>query len=517
MVKRLTTEEFIERSKAVHGDRFCYSKVKYVNQYAKVLIICSEHGEYWQEPRHHMTGSCCPKCSGGVRFTQDYFLELAVRKHGNKYDYDKVEYVDIKTKVLIVCPKHGDFTQDPDSHIKGVGCPKCGREKTANALRSSTKEFIEHAKKVHGDKYNYDKVEYIGNHEKVIITCLKHKDFPQAPSGHLGGYGCPKCANEYTANLQRSSAEEFIKKAKKIHGNEYNYDKVEYVTTHSDVIITCIEHGDFPQAPSGHLSGHGCPVCSGNLKLTTEEFITKAMDKHGNKYNYKKVEYINAKSKVIIICDDHNEFLQMPDHHVRGEGCPTCGFNKRVATRTKSQDLFLEQIKKIHEKRYDYSKVKYNGAFKKIIIICPEHGEFKQGASDHLCGRGCPKCADEIRQLGDTLINLIKSGRYIEGSLYVIQIFSSNENFFKIGLTTKTIERRFHSEKNMPYDFEIILDVPIGAIEAYQNEQRVLDKLYKHSYKPHIHFGGETECLSVNPIEHDPYLQDLAERYSIET
>ena len=65
----------------------------------------------------------------------------------------------------------------------------------------------------------------------------------------------------------------------------------------------------------------------------------------------------------------------------------------------------------------------------------------------------------------------------------------------------------------MPYDFEIILDVPIGAIEAYQNEQRVLEKLSKYSYKPHIQFGGATECLSVNPIEHDPYLKDLAERY----
>jgi hypothetical protein len=190
---------------------------------------------------------------GRPNLTTDEFIEKAKKVHGDKYIYDNVDYRGTFEKVFITCPKpgHGDFPQPPFRHLKGHGCPTC--------YRSNTDEFIEKAKKVHGDKYTYDKVDYgKNNKEDVIITCPKpgHGDFPQPPNKHLKGQGCPRCF--------WSNTDDFIEKAKKVHGNKYTYDNVVYNGSREDVIITCPKpgHGDFPQPPNKHLGGNGCPTCS---------------------------------------------------------------------------------------------------------------------------------------------------------------------------------------------------------------------------------------------------------------
>ena len=183
-----------------------------------------------------------------------------------------------------------------------------------------------------------------------------------------------------------------------------------------------------------------------------------------------------------------------------------------MAKRLTTQE-FIEKARAVHGDKYGYDKVDYKNTHTKVIITCPDHGDFPQEPAGHLRGQGCPACGVEFSQLGDNLLNLIKSGRYIDGSLYVIQAFNDNEEFFKIGISTKTIGQRFGSQKQMPYDFEVLLEAPIGAIEAFQNEQRVIEKLIEYAYEPQIYFPGITECLSVNPIEHDPYLQAIADRF----
>ncbi|HTA26500.1 MAG TPA: DUF723 domain-containing protein [Bacteroidia bacterium] len=319
--KKLFPEEFIERAIQKHGDkRYNYDKVKYFDNHTKVIITCPTHGDFEQTPKAHLRGNGCPNCFGTKKSSTKEFIEKAKQKHGdNKYNYDRVKYLGIHTKVTITCLTHGDFEQTPISHLQGRGCTKCG-----GTSKSSTEEFIKKAKQKHGDyRYNYDKVKYINADTKITITCPAHGDFEQRPSSHLHGYGCAKCAHFLTT-------EEFIGKAKKEHGdNRYNYDKVHYIDQRTKVTITCPIHGDFEQTPVKHLMGRGCTKCSGGIKYSTEEFIAKAKQKHGDsRYNYDKVKYINTNTKVIITCIYHGDFKQAPNSHIQGQGCSKCKIPK---------------------------------------------------------------------------------------------------------------------------------------------------------------------------------------------
>ena len=183
------------------------------------------------------------------------------------------------------------------------------------------------------------------------------------------------------------NTEEFILKARKVHGNKYDYSKVNYQKPTTKICILCPEHGEFWQTPNAHLNGQGCPKCDKSFKLTKEEFIKKAIEVHGNKYDYSKVGYKNSMTKVCIICPEHGEFWQTPNNHLRGKGCKKCTKLHKLTT-----EEFIERAKEIHGNKYDYSKVNYTGIHDKICIICPEHGEFWQIASNHLKGYGCKEC-----------------------------------------------------------------------------------------------------------------------------
>ena len=128
-MKKLSTEEWIQKAKKVHGDKYDYSKVKYYNAHTKVCIICPIHGEFWQTPASHLMGNACPKCGGKTKLNTDKFIHRAKEIHGDKYDYSKVEYINATTKVCIICPIHGEFWQTPAKHLSGKGCKKCGIER----------------------------------------------------------------------------------------------------------------------------------------------------------------------------------------------------------------------------------------------------------------------------------------------------------------------------------------------------------------------------------------------------
>ena len=196
------------------------------------------------------------------QLTTEQFIEKARKVHGDKYDYSKVNYLNNREKVIIICPKHGGFKQTPGSHLSGRGCKECQKETLSTLKTSSKEQFIEKARKVHGDKYDYSKVEYVKSSKPVCIICPKHGEFQQTPNNHLRGQGCQKCYDEHRGITQRSTKEEFIKKAKEIHGNKYDYSKVEYVNSSTNVRIICPEHGEFWQRPDHHLSSKcGCPKC----------------------------------------------------------------------------------------------------------------------------------------------------------------------------------------------------------------------------------------------------------------
>ena len=332
------------------------------------------------------------------RTPQD-FINDAKEVHMDKFDYSEVNYVNRITKVKIICPKHGEFFQRPREHLRGNGCTACGIEK--NTLRNvkDTKWFIKKAKQVFGDKYDYSKVKYTNSQSKVIIICPKHGEFSQVAKSHISGRECRECGYDKLSNKFSDNTESFISKAISVHGDKYDYSKVEYKNTGTKVILICKEHGEFLQTPNEHLVGSGCIDCAGIRKKTTEQFIEEAILKHGKKYDYSKSNYLNSRTKIKIVCPIHGEFEQVASLHLSGNGCKDCSYEEAGKKRLKGIDDFINEANEIHENRYDYSKSIYKGTHRKIEIICNTHGSFKQTPKAHLIGQGCPECG--LIKIGD--------------------------------------------------------------------------------------------------------------------
>ena len=273
----------------------------------------------------------------------------------------------------------------------------------------TTEEFVKKAREVHGDKYDYSKVEYKSSATKVCIICPDHGEFKQTPNNHLRGQNCPKCGGR-----GKLTTDDFIKKAKEVHGNKYDYSKADYKNNHTKVTIICPAHGEFKQIPSSHLQGSGCPKCGGREKLTTEGFIKRAKEIHDNKYDYSKVDYKNAVTKVTITCPIHGKFKQKPSDHLSSRGCPKCSGREKLTT-----EGFIKRAKEIHDNKYDYSKVDYKSIHTKITIVCFTHGEFEQIPNDHLKGKGCPKCGLERLELRrGTTEGFITKAKEVHGNKY---------------------------------------------------------------------------------------------------
>jgi hypothetical protein len=395
--KTFTTEQFITKSKLIHGDKYNYEKSVYKNSSTKVIINCSVegHGDFLQSPKKHYQGGCM-KCGGCYSPTAKEWITLAQKVHGLKYNYEKTNYINTHTKVIINCPvkDHGDFMSIPSDHIYNKsGCRECGYSNAAKNNRLSKQSFISEAKKIHDNKYNYDKIEkYVNRATKINIECKIHGIFKQTPNGHLSGKGCLKCGGLYSPTTM-----EWIAKAIEVHGEKYNYDKVDYVNSATPVIIICpIEHhGEFSQTPASHLTGSNCSKCCGRYSPTTIEWIEKAKSKYGERYNYDKVEYVKMQQDVVIICVKHSkEFKQAPSNHMIGKnGCSACRKIKKITSHTKSKKKFVEDSVKTHGNLYNYDKVKYTSCKHVVDIECKKHGIFKRTPDYHINGRGgCPKC-----------------------------------------------------------------------------------------------------------------------------
>ena len=273
------------------------------------------------------------------------------------------------------------------------------------------KNFIKRSSLVHNNKYCYDNVLYENATTKVCIICPEHGEFWQTPHSHSQGRGCPECAKIKIGNKRRLGIETFLEKSKEIHGDRYDYSKVEYKDAKTKVCIICPKHGEFWQTPDNHLHKHGCPKCADELNskeknMTLETFLEKSKEIHGDRYDYSKVEYVNNRTKVCIICPEHGEFWQRPGSHLARQACPLCGNNIISQKLSKTTEEFTQKAKKVHKDKYNYSKVEYKNNHTKVCIICPKHGEFWQTPSSHLNGCGCPKC--NYSQLEKNISKILK-------------------------------------------------------------------------------------------------------------
>lgn len=231
------------------------------------------------------------------------FIEKANKRHNFRYNYDKVKYINSQTKVCIICPEHGEFWQEPSAHVRGYKCPKCANFNRGSNKRWDKNKFIEESLKVHGNRFNYSKVEYKNAMDKVIITCPVHGDFTQTPSAHLNGQGCPKCAGK------KLNRDEIIEKFIEVHGEKYDYSKVLFEQMHKKVCIICPEHGEFWQTPSKHFLGQGCKECSKIRKRKKRKIIyRKDFLPRGNSEIYNMLcDFLGVEN--VIISDDNIDIL----------------------------------------------------------------------------------------------------------------------------------------------------------------------------------------------------------------
>ena len=262
--------------------------------------------------------------------------------HNNKYDYTKTKYEHSHKKVKIICPEHGEFEQSPCNHIYGKqGCPKCGGTNKLTIV-----EFIKRSNKIHNYEYEYDFVELKNSKTKVKIICKNHGIFEQTPNVHLNGSICPQCAIE---NLRRTK--DFLDKSKNKYLNKYDYSLVDYKRVDRKVKIICHVHGVFEQRPDHHLK-RGCPICEGNMKLTTSQIKILFNEIHENKFDYSLMEYKGDKVKIKIICPVHGIFEQTPAYHKIGNGCPMCNESKG--------ERFIRKFLKSHNINFIHQKKFYN-------------------------------------------------------------------------------------------------------------------------------------------------------------
>ena len=348
--------------------------------------------------------------------TQLQFIEKCIAVHKNKYDYSLAQYINQRTKLKIICREHGQYEQTPNSHLRGMGCPKCANHRG----KYSKKEFVALCEKIHKKKYDYSKVEFKNLKCLITLECKDHGEFQVLAFKHKQGSGCQKCRGPIKKIKDK---EKVIADFNLVHDNKYTYEKMIYKGSKIPIVATCSSHGDFYVVPNSHLAGTGCPRCT-NRALTREQVITRFRNVHGLKYDYSKVIYVKSIIPVTIICRDHGPFEQMPDNHWSGTGCPICA-REKTSEALKKRSLksiiplpqVIESFKEKHSNLYDYSLINdtnYKTLESIVPIRCNLHGVFNKQAQAHKKGRGCPECS---KRLKDQSV-LIEEFRAVHGNRY---------------------------------------------------------------------------------------------------
>lgn len=284
---------FINESKIIHNSKYDYSLVEYISSDKKVEILCKKHGSFSQKPSHHKRGNGCPECayenSFGPRIKTNDFITISKGKHNNFYSYKKSVYTGNKNKILITCPIHGDFKQNPKYHMNGGGCPKCNIGKNSKGkgnkkLKYKTDEFIKICRDVHSNKYDYTETKYKGIKNKIKVICPEHGLFLVRAENHMNGISCNKCARDE----KKRNKVELISELNEIHNSKYEYHiNDNYVSTKDKIKIICPEHGEFIQELEIHLRGSGCTLCK--TKSRGEISIKNFLEKN-------KIKFIREKS-----------------------------------------------------------------------------------------------------------------------------------------------------------------------------------------------------------------------------
>lgn len=356
------------------------------------------------------------------KLTKELFEKRAKEVHGDRYDYSKVVYVNGSVPIIISCPIHKDFMQRPDSHLKGLGCRQCGIEQRVKNVTITTEEFITKAQTIHNDRYDYSLVTYTGIKSKVQIICKVHGLFDQIAGNHLQGKGCSNCGRQRTTaarpkqlmkrnQVKNHTTESFINTAIKKYGPQFTYESTKFEGLNIPLTITCNEHGNFKVKPYLFLyKNTHCNTCKlkqTKPKFTAEFFIKTGTQIHNGRYDYSESVFVSITVPISIKCKIHGEFKQIPKLHLHGAGCTKCSHSIRSKKQITPFEKFVEQANIVHNNKYEYKQESYRSVTNKLTIICPEHGQFTQQGASHLRGNGCCDCTSHISKPEVRWLNLL--------------------------------------------------------------------------------------------------------------
>jgi hypothetical protein len=282
------------------------------------------------------------------------------------------------------------------------------------------------------------------------------------------------------------TTKKFIEDSVEVYGNKYDYSESEYTGVMKPIKIICAIHGVFNQSPNAHLNGHGCKSCGVEKRVAesrsnTSTFILKAVEIHGDLFDYSLVEYKNNSTKVKIICKEHGVFEQTPAGHLAGRGCSRCHFDNVGKSKRSNKEDFASNSQIPHGNFYDYSEVVYLNNSTKVKIICPNHGAFWQQPNNHLQGKGCPQCADTGYQ-GN-----------LPGYLYTMTC----GDMTKIGITNLSPEQRRKDISRSCGSSFSVADSWYFEDGSFPDdlETMLLRELRKEYSSPSTKFDGSSECF----------------------
>lgn len=449
----LSTQEFIRRSKAIHGDKYDYSVMSYKGLDYPINLICKKHNyEFtvkaaYRHIQDHYQG--CQICK--AEKSQNFFFDKAKTIHGDKYDYSESSFIGWKKPIDIICKKHNyKFTlKRAQAHLQGTfqGCPICSKEKRELQAEIAKKErearrkeearmrgktpqkplseeekqekllkckktrqerFLQKARAKYGDTYDYSLVNYKGREIPINIICKIHGVFPITPRNFLSGchnqpaHGCPKC--DGIKEQKKITQEDFLQAVREKHGDKWDVSNVQYVSQNQILGLSCPDCKDnFKTTTKKLMDGLGCPRCEGRIK-DLRYFVEEAKKVHGDEYDYSKCYLSHSKSGAIVLnnirCKHHGLYSTRADVHIKMKcKCPKCNVPPDKLSPEQRRDAYIRRAIERHgEGHFDYSQVDYHTKREKVKIRCVIHNYwFYQSLEEHTKKRsmgGCPLCSE---------------------------------------------------------------------------------------------------------------------------
>ncbi len=433
---------------------------------------------------------------------QRKWVSLAIELHGNKYDYSKVEFINSKTPVTVICKIHGAWQCQPSLHTsqtKKRGCPSCG-----GSQKKTTEQFVQEATAKHGGAYDYSKAKYVNSHTNVEIICPKHGSFNQSPTSHLTKSGCPDCSKVKSLETERANSLVAIKKRllEKTSGGVQIVAET-FTKINAEAQFICEKHGKFTRVVNSALyNPNTCLDCykeSDSSNIREQHDIELNLNKKlKDGITYEPFEYVGSKTTSIKFnCSVHGQWSVLYGTIVRnGINCPKCvhanAMPKRIASikakNIEKQDFhwgkYLAKFKATHGETYDYSLASFLNAKTPIKIKCPVHGEFEQTPDMHIRS-GCRQCADdELAGLySKRFFELKPELANVSAYLYLLKLTWESGACFKIGITRTTIKRRFGAALGKGVKVEVLRLVETKLIDAWRLEVSFLTNIGLKKYK----------------------------------